>query len=52
MGSVNTNLYAKNVDIRLTKYLAGHEDISVTANVYTHHSDDFFVEDWEMLNER
>lgn len=47
-----TNLYAKNVDIRLTKYLAGHEDISVTANVYTHHSDDFFVEDWEMLNER
>jgi site-specific recombinase XerD len=31
-----TNLCRKKVDIRIAKYLMGHADIRITANIYTH----------------
>lgn len=37
-----TDLQAAGVPINVAKDLMGHEDISVTANIYTHQSDDSF----------
>ncbi len=35
-----TDLQAKGVSLKMASYLMGHSDISVTANIYTHVTDE------------
>lgn len=39
-----TNLQKQQIDIRTAQYLMGHADISMTANIYTHMTDETLVE--------
>lgn len=45
-----TNLASAGVDIRRAQYLMGHEDIKMTANIYTHHTEDAEQTDWLEIN--
>ena len=38
------------IDIRQAQYLMGHADIKLTANIYTHQSEDSLLEIADILN--
>lgn len=45
-----TDLQAAGVPINIAKYLMGHEDISTTANIYTHENDDTIRQAAKLIN--
>ena len=47
-----TDLQNAGVPINIAKYLMGHGDISVTANIYTHISDEAIMDAAEKINRR
>lgn len=47
-----TNLANSEVDIRTAQYLMGHENISMTANIYTHHGEEKTADDWREVNKK
>jgi integrase len=47
-----TDLQAKGVPINVAKYLMGHEEISVTAGIYTHMTDDVIADAANRINDK
>lgn len=44
-----TNLQKRGVDIRTAQRLMGHTDIALTANIYTHVSQEKIIEDYDII---
>ena len=47
-----TDLQSKNVPLNVAKYLMGHSDVSTTANIYTHTTDDVIDDAAALINEK